>query len=1052
MKKYLSLILVFAFMLSMIPMSVSADVTDAELKSVTVTGATLIPSLTSGTYTYDVIVDDKEALLPQLNYTLNDNTASYEVLKSADYLGDYTLVKVTDGQTENTYKFTFREPYEVSTQSEFAITPSDATTVRTDRKHVAWTTTTNHMDVKRVKDTEELTYIPLILFDLTGKNVNYFGNFELSLVIANKYSNNVNMEIKAVNIPNTWTNEEATYNNTLLNVSDPYDESVNATFYTGDYENFQTVKVDITGVVRNQLSKGNLKFTLTINITDNVDAQVNFYRKPAADRYLPVLTYYPIKKSSDASLKSLDITGGIIDKVFDSDVYEYNIGVKENETPSIEYILNNSHANAVYEPANAIGETAVIKVTAQDGLTQKEYKLKLVSYEDFGISETGETTVSNTYFTNSQGKITSLTAKENIKFNVSYTNFNINNKKLTLVTVQKRNGILINNGINIETIEVPTGMDTISTSEIKMPNNATGLTIEGYVYEYTDKIALFDKVSVPAESAYTPTVTNTEEIIGIKTDGVNVIIYGKSKPESLIPVIATHPNKELSSFKKTDTSAIAVYDIAKSDSNGIWEKTVRFPNTAGWYKVYIGGVSEGKSFLHASTSQKMAVVQVTYDKIFDHENTDEAKTQALKDIKTHLGLCDINNTNDEIISLDNSVYNILNEEDVIVILYNIVKETYQTKPTISSVEDITPFVKLYDKAVKLAKINAGIEISVSDLILEFSFSDLTSLFNTVVSTRVDALDLSVLNKNVTGINSLYNLIKTNILFEIINYPESVGIAQNHIETYGSYLDFDFSTYTYISNKEAVVQTFVNEGPYSTLSQMTEKFSSLVSSLGIIGVIGGGSAGGGSNGGGGGGGSFSPSVTGGKTDTPKYTDEVVPKDAKIFNDVESDHWSYEPTKYLSEKGILKGMDNGNFEPDRSIKREEFAKILVLAFNLQAKDEDKLFTDVKDTEWYYEYVKIAAQNGIINGIGDGVFGVSVELSRQDIAVMIARVLNKNEASEEIFNDDSEISSYAKDAVYTLKNLGVLNGTGNGNFEPKRPVTRAECAKIVYELIKE
>ena len=77
---------------------------------------------------------------------------------------------------------------------------------------------------------------------------------------------------------------------------------------------------------------------------------------------------------------------------------------------------------------------------------------------------------------------------------------------------------------------------------------------------------------------------------------------------------------------------------------------------------------------------------------------------------------------------------------------------------------------------------------------------------------------------------------------------------------------------------------------------------------------------------------------------------------------------------------------------------------------------------------------------------------ELSRQDIAVMLARVLDKTEPSDEAFGDDAEISDYAKDAVYTLKNLGILNGTGDGSFEPKRAVTRAECAKIVYELIKE
>ncbi len=1060
MKKYLSLILVFAFMLSMIPMSVSADVAAAELKSVT--GAYLNPALTSGIYNYDVIVDDVNAALPALSLELNDNTSSYQVTKLAENLGDSTLVKVTAAdQSENTYKFTYREPYESET-TECSLIAVDSTTVRQNSTYIntPYTTDPGYF-IARV--TSSYNWNILVKFDFTNTNPNPFGTFTFSYYLRNNAKGTA-VQIASLKKEADWTMSEATWENTF-GAKEPMEIDTSSIVNYTVENNAGLTSCDISSIVKDKLLKGINKFTLVFSLpADNLttlsstDVQWHMYSVGAAkDNTKPTIKYNEIKKSSDASLKSIDVTGGIIDKVFDPDVYEYEIGVEENEPPTIKYALSNSHANVEYTPAEAIGETAIIKVTAQDGLTQKKYEIKLVSYEDFGISETGKVSVSNTYISNAQGKISDLTPKEKIKFNVSYSNFNVNNKKLTLVTVQKRNGILANDGIIIETIEVPTGMNTISSSEITLPNNVTGLTIEGYVYEFDEKVPLFYKASVPSESAYTPTITATDKILDMKTDGVNVIIYGKSAPDSLIPIIATHPNKELSAFKKTDTSAAAVYDIAKSDAEGIWEKSVKFPNTPGWYKVYIGGVSEGKEFLHASAAQKMSVVQETYDKIYGHEDTEVAKAQALTDIKTHLGLCDTNNTNDEIISLDNSVYNLLNEEDVISLLYNITKETYQTKPTISSIEDIAPFVQLYDKAVKLAKINAGIEISVADLVSEFSFTDLTSLLNTVVSTRVNPLNLSVLNKGVTEINSLYNLIKTNILFEIINYPENVGIAQNHIETYGNYLGFDFSSYTYISNKASVVQVLVNEGPYSTLSQITDKFSSLVSSMGIISVVGGGStgtgSGTGSGSGAGGGGSFSPSITGGKTDAPKYTDDVVPQEEnKVFNDVEKDHWAYEATKYLFQNGIISGTQNGDYEPLRSIKREEFAKILALAFNLKSSGEGMEFSDVSDADWYYEFVKIAASNGIINGIGDEKFGSGMELSRQDIAVMLARVLNLSDPSDELFGDDDEIADYAKDAVYTLKKSGILSGTGNGNFEPTRAVTRAECAKIVYLLIKE
>ena len=51
---------------------------------------------------------------------------------------------------------------------------------------------------------------------------------------------------------------------------------------------------------------------------------------------------------------------------------------------------------------------------------------------------------------------------------------------------------------------------------------------------------------------------------------------------------------------------------------------------------------------------------------------------------------------------------------------------------------------------------------------------------------------------------------------------------------------------------------------------------------------------------------------------------------------------------------------------------------------------------------------------------------------------------------FSDDSDIASYAKDAVYTLKDMGIVSGTGEGNFEPKRIMTRAEAAVVISNLI--
>jgi len=200
--------------------------------------------------------------------------------------------------------------------------------------------------------------------------------------------------------------------------------------------------------------------------------------------------------------------------------------------------------------------------------------------------------------------------------------------------------------------------------------------------------------------------------------------------------------------------------------------------------------------------------------------------------------------------------------------------------------------------------------------------------------------------------------------------------------------------------------------------------------------------GGSSGGSSGGG-FGGSVT-----------PVIPQSR--FADVSSSHWAYGDIIALVDKGVLSGYADGTFKADASITREEFAKIVVVAFGL--KDNDNAFEgykDVKSDFWANSYIKIATVNGIINGIGNGKFGAGEKITRQDAAVMIMRAAKATGISLDgqgsQFNDGSIISDYAKEAVNTLSGAGVINGFADGTFKPNDPLTRAQTAKIVYSVIK-
>ena len=114
----------------------------------------------------------------------------------------------------------------------------------------------------------------------------------------------------------------------------------------------------------------------------------------------------------------------------------------------------------------------------------------------------------------------------------------------------------------------------------------------------------------------------------------------------------------------------------------------------------------------------------------------------------------------------------------------------------------------------------------------------------------------------------------------------------------------------------------------------------------------------------------------------------------------------------------------------------------------------FADVDKEAWYYSYVNNMYSNGIIKGMGD-TFGVGIAVTREDAATMIYRLIQDTielpEIESEKFADDNEMADYAKEAIYSLKKLNILGGVGDNQFAPKKTITRAELAKIIYSIIQ-
>ena len=187
--------------------------------------------------------------------------------------------------------------------------------------------------------------------------------------------------------------------------------------------------------------------------------------------------------------------------------------------------------------------------------------------------------------------------------------------------------------------------------------------------------------------------------------------------------------------------------------------------------------------------------------------------------------------------------------------------------------------------------------------------------------------------------------------------------------------------------------------------------------------------------------------------------VINNGGEYFDDLDGYGWAGEAVKALFDKKIIAGKGNNKFAPGDSITREEFAKILSLAYGLYDESAECGFSDVSETDWSYKYIASIYKSGITNGYADGSFGARSNISREEMAVMIYRVLLQQskikspESIESKFKDFNDVSDFAVNSVLALSNDRIISGDGNGNFNPKSHASRAETCVMIYNaaLIK-
>ncbi len=166
----------------------------------------------------------------------------------------------------------------------------------------------------------------------------------------------------------------------------------------------------------------------------------------------------------------------------------------------------------------------------------------------------------------------------------------------------------------------------------------------------------------------------------------------------------------------------------------------------------------------------------------------------------------------------------------------------------------------------------------------------------------------------------------------------------------------------------------------------------------------------------------------------------------FSDVSASNYYYEAVKWAQEKGITGGIGNGLFGPNQPCTRAQIVTFLWRAAGSPEPKAMSSFADVSMDAYYAKAVAWAVENGITTGTGDGKFSPDATCTRAQSVTFLFRAIGKLVDSKAEFSDVLTDSYYANAVAWAVEN-GVTNGIGDGLFGPNNSCTRAQIVTFLF-----
>ena len=169
---------------------------------------------------------------------------------------------------------------------------------------------------------------------------------------------------------------------------------------------------------------------------------------------------------------------------------------------------------------------------------------------------------------------------------------------------------------------------------------------------------------------------------------------------------------------------------------------------------------------------------------------------------------------------------------------------------------------------------------------------------------------------------------------------------------------------------------------------------------------------------------------GEIEQHETTAETCPSEA--YTDLDRNGWYHEYVDWVLKNGVMNGVGGGLFEPNGETTRAMLVMVLYrMAGAPDMAGRESSFTDVSADSWYGAAVIWASENGIVNGVGGGLFDPDASLTREQMAMMLYRFAGylgsntEKRADLSAYGDADAVSAFAQDAMAWAVAEGLVNG---------------------------